>query len=102
MVTNLICQLPGYDAFGEKGRLSFDPEYVEDLRWTPQDQDFKFNLDHASDVPSKHPGKTTQRSHPMQLRSSAVYDISIEENGFHLFNISQLLWNKSVLTWVNN
>ena len=28
MVTKLICQLLDYDAFGRKGRLSFDPEYV--------------------------------------------------------------------------
>ena len=25
-ITKLICQLPDYDAFGHKGRLSFDPE----------------------------------------------------------------------------
>ena len=58
MVTKLICQLPDYDAFGRKGRLSFDLEHVQDLGWTPQDQDFKFNPD---------PVKATQRSHPMQL-----------------------------------
>ena len=28
MVTRLICQLPDVDAFGRKGRLSFDPEYA--------------------------------------------------------------------------
>ena len=59
MVTKLICQLPDYDAFGRKGRLSFDPEHVQDLGWTPQDQDFKFNPDHVSDVPVK----ATERSH---------------------------------------
>ena len=37
MVTKLICQLPDYDAFGRMGRLSFDPEHVQDLSWTPQD-----------------------------------------------------------------
>ena len=31
MVTKLICQLPDYGAFGRKGRLSFDPECMEDL-----------------------------------------------------------------------
>ena len=41
MVTKLICQLPDYDAFGRKGRLSFDPEHVQDLGCTPEDQDFK-------------------------------------------------------------
>ena len=34
MITKLICQLPGYDAFGPKGRLNFDPERVKDLGWT--------------------------------------------------------------------
>ena len=47
MVTKLICQLPDYDAFGRKGRLSIDPECVQDLGWTLQDQDFKFNPDHV-------------------------------------------------------
>ena len=102
MVTKLICQLPDYDAFGRKGRLSFDPKFVKDLRWTPQDQDFKFNPDLVSDVPSKQPVKATQRSHPMQLRSSTVNEISEVENKFQLFNIGQLLQSNSVLTWVNN
>ena len=44
MVTKLICQLPDYDAFGRKARLSFDPEHVQDLGWTPQDQDFNLTL----------------------------------------------------------
>ena len=60
MVTKLICQLPDYDAFGRVGRLSFDPERVQDLGWTANDQDFKFNPDHVSDPPVKK-----QRSHPM-------------------------------------
>ena len=102
MVTKLICQLPDYDAFGRKGRLSFDPEHVQDLGWTPQDQDFKFNLDHVSDIPAKQPVKATQRSHPMQLRSAPVNGISGTKTRFNPFNIAQLLQNNSVLTWVNN
>ena len=35
MITKLICQLPDVDAFGRKGRLSFDPECVKDLGWVP-------------------------------------------------------------------
>ena len=31
MVTKLICQLPDYNAFGRVGRLSFNPERVQDL-----------------------------------------------------------------------
>ena len=69
MVTKLICQLPDYDAFGRKSRLSFDPEHVLDLSWTPQDQEFKFSPDHISDIPSKKPVKTSQKTHPMQLCS---------------------------------
>ena len=53
MVMKLICQLPDYNAFGSAGRLSFDPERVQDLGWTTSDQDFKFNPDHVSDPPAK-------------------------------------------------
>ena len=53
MVTKLICQLPDYDAFGRLGRLSFNPEQVQDLGWTANDQDFKLNPDHVSDPPAK-------------------------------------------------
>ena len=73
MITKLICQLPvncqlpDYDAFGRIGRLSFNPERVQDLGWTANDQDFKFDLAHVSDPPVKK-----QRSHPMQLRSTSV------------------------------
>ena len=87
MVTNLICQLPDYDAFGRVGRLSFDPEWV-------QDQDFKFNPDHISDPPVKK-----QRSHPMQLRSASLNSIDLS---LASLNIGQLIQNNSVLTWVNN
>ena len=34
MVMKLICHLPDHDAFGRVGRLSFDPERVQDLGWT--------------------------------------------------------------------
>ena len=91
MVTKLICQLPDYDAFGRKGRLSFDTEHVQDLGLTPQDQDFKFNTDLVSDVPVK-----------VQLRSAAVKEISSSETRSNPFNIAQFLQNNSVLTWVNN
>ena len=93
MVTKLICQLPAYDAFGRVRRLSFDPERVQDLGWTANDQDFKFNPDHISDPPVKK-----QRSHPMQLRSASLNNIDLS---FASLNIGQLLQNNSVLTWVN-
>ena len=97
MVTKLICQLSDYDGFGRKGRLSFNPEHVQDIGWTQQDQDFKFNPD-VSDLPVK----ATQRSHPIQLKSTAVNEISSTETGFKPFNIAQFLQKNSVLTWVNN
>ena len=98
MVTKLICQLPNYDTFGRKERLSFDPEHVQDISWTPQNQDFKFHPNHVSDIPVK----ATQRSHPMQLRSATVNEISSTETAFNPFNIGQFLQNNSMLTWVNN
>ena len=97
MVTKLICQLPDYDTFGRLGKLSFDPEQVQDLGWTANDQDFKFNPDHVSDPPAKK-----QRSHPMQLRSVSVNEITGNDLSFSSLNIGQLLQNNSVLTWVNN
>ena len=71
MVTKLICQLPDYDAFGRIGRLSFDPERVQDPGWTANNQDFKFDPAHVSDPPVKK-----QRSHAMQLRSTSVNEIT--------------------------
>ena len=94
MVIKLICQLPDYDAFGRVGRLSFDPERVQDLGWTANNQDFKLNPDHISDPPVKK-----QRSHPMQLRNASLNNIDLN---FIALNIGQLLQNNSVLTWVNN
>ena len=94
MVTKFICQLPDYDAFGRVGRLSFDAERVQDLGWTANDQDFKFNPGHISDPPVKK-----QRSHPMQLRSVSINNIDLS---FASLNIGQLLQNNSVLTRVNN
>ena len=94
MVTKFICQLPDYDAFWQVGRLSFNPERVQDLGWTANDQDFKFNPDHVSDPPVKK-----QRSHPMQLRSASINNTDLS---FTLLNIGQLLQNNSVLTLVNN
>ena len=33
MITKLVCQLPDVDGFGRNGKLSFDPECVQDLGW---------------------------------------------------------------------
>ena len=79
MVTKLICQLPDYDAFGRIGRLNFNPERVQDLGWTANDQDFKFNPAHVLDPPVGW-----QRSHPMQLRSASINEITSNDLSFLL------------------
>ena len=84
-ITKLICQLPDYDAFLHKGRLNFDPERVKDLGWTTEDQDVIFDPSYISDVPVT-PTAVKQRSHPMQLRSAKVQEISLSE-----VNIGDLL-----------
>ena len=43
-------QLPDVNAFGRKGRLSFNPKNVKDLDWVPNDWTHKFNLDHVKDI----------------------------------------------------
>ena len=50
MITKLVCQLPDVGGFGRKGRLSFDPEHVQDLGWTPDDWKFRFNPDYVQDI----------------------------------------------------
>ena len=62
-----------------------------------KDQEFKFDPDHVSDPPAK----TKQRSHPMQLRSTSVNEISHIDLGLNVLNIGQLLQNNSVLTCMN-
>ena len=93
MITKLICQLPDYDAFGCKGRLNFDPERVKDLGWTLKDQDVIFDPSYISDVPTT---AVKQISHPMQLRSAKVQEISL--NGI---NIGDLLQSNSVIQWLS-
>ena len=83
MITKLICQLPNYDAFGCKGRLSFDPERVKDLGWTLDDQNDIFDPSYISDAPAT---AAKQKSHPMQLRSAKVQEISLNN-----MNIGDLL-----------
>ena len=97
MVTKLICQLLDYDMFGCRGRLSFDPERVKDLGWTPEDQNLIFDPSHVSDVPNtKSYVAGKQRSHPMQLRSANVQEISLSQ-----INIGSLLQSNSVIQWLS-
>ena len=69
MITKLICQLPEINAFGRKGRLSFDPENVKDLDWVPNDWIHKFNQDHVKDITDMAWNMPKQRYHQMELRS---------------------------------
>ena len=69
MITKLICQLPDVDAFGRKGRLSFDPENAKDLGWVPNDWTHKFNPEHVKDISGTAWDTHKQRSHQMELRS---------------------------------
>ena len=70
IITKLICQLPDVDAFGRKGRFSFDPECVKDLGWVLNDWKYKFNPDHVKDIVGMAQNTLKQRSHPMELRST--------------------------------
>ena len=72
MITKLICQLPDHDAFGRRGRLSFDPARVKDLGWDIKDQEHKFDLSHVVDHPEEK-----KKSHPMQLRRRTVNTVEI-------------------------
>ena len=69
MVTKLIYQLPDVNAFGRKGRLSFDLECIKDLGWVPSDWSYKFNPDHVKHIVDTAQSTLKQRSHPMELRS---------------------------------
>ena len=69
MITKLICQLPDVDAFGRKGRLTFDPEHVKDLGWVPNDWKYNFNPDHVRDIADVAQNTPKQRYHQMELRS---------------------------------
>ena len=75
MITKLISQLPDVDAFGRKGRLSFDPENVKDLGWIPSDWTHKFNPDHVKDFTGMVWNTPKQRSHQMELRSRDKYTV---------------------------
>ena len=93
MITKLICQLPDYDTFECKGRLNFDPERVKELGWTLEDQDVIFDPSYISDVSAT---AVKQRSHPMQLRSAKVQEISLND-----INIEDLLQSNSVIQWLS-
>ena len=91
MITKLVCQLPDVDGFGRKGRLSFDPEHVQDLGWLPDDWKFRFNPDHVKDVTDTAQTAPKHRSHPMQLRSASVNEVQIGEYTTRPFNVVEYI-----------
>ena len=101
MISKLICQLPDIDGFGRKGRLSFDPERVQDLGWTPDDWKYRFNPDHVKIIAGTSQDASRQRSHPMQLRSASVNEI---QTGYtaRLFNAVEYIKNYDSLSWINS
>ena len=67
----------------------------KDLGLTLEDQDVTFDPSYISDVPAT-PTAVKQRSHPMQLRSAKVQEISLNE-----INIGDLLQNNSMIQWLS-
>ena len=98
MVMKLICQLPYMDAFGRKGRLSFDPEGVQDLGWVPNDWKFRFNPVYVEDVTDMAKKASGQRSYPMQLRSASVNEVKVAEDTMRLSNAAGYIRNNGVIS----
>ena len=101
MISKLISQLPDIDGFGRKGKLSFDPECVQDLGWTPDDWKYRFNPDHVKDIAGPTQDVSRQRSHPMQLRSASENEIQIGHTA-RLFNAVEYIRNYDSLSWNNS
>ena len=100
MISKLICQLPDINGFGRKGRLSFDPECVQDLGWTPDDCKYIFSPDHVKDIAGATQDASRHRSHPMQLRSASVNEIQTGHTA-RLFNAVEYIRNYDSLSWIN-
>ena len=68
-------------------------ERVKDLGWTLEDQNDMFDPSYVSDVPAT---ALRQRSHPMQLKSAKVQEVSL-----NTINIGDLLQSNSVIQWLS-
>ena len=101
MVSKLICQLPDIDGLDRKGRLSFDPEHVQDRGWTPDDWKYRFNPDHVKDIAGATLDTSRQRSYPMQLRSASVNEIQIG-HAARPFSAVECIRNYDSLSWINS
>ena len=87
-------------AFGRKGRLSFDPQHVQDLGWIPDDWKFRFNAYHVKYVMDTTQNAPKQRSHPMQLRCASVNEVQETENITRPSNAVGYIRNNGILFWI--
>ena len=101
MISKLICQLPDINRFSRKGRLSFDPECVQDLDWIPNDWKYRFNPDHVKDIVGATQDTSRQRSHPMHLKSASVNEIQSGHTA-RPFNAVEYIRNYDSLSWINS
>ena len=97
IISKLICQLPDIDGFGRKGRLSFNPEHVQDLGWTPDDRKYRFNPDHVKDIAG-----ATQDASRQRLRSASVSEIQTGNYTTRPFNAVKYIRNYDSLSWINS
>ena len=87
---------------GRKDRLSFDPEWVQDLGWIPDDWKYRFNPDHVKDIADTGKNAPRQRSHPMELRSTSVNEVQIGEYTTRPFNAVKYIRNNDTLSWIQS
>ena len=83
-----------------EGRLSFDPEHVQDLGWIPDDCKYRFNPDHVKDIADTAQNTPKQRPHHMQLRSASVNEVQIREYTTRPFNAVEVIRNYDTLSWI--
>ena len=100
MITKLVCHLPDVDGFGRKGRLSFNPECVQGLGWTPDDWKFIFNPGHIKDITDTAQTTPKQRSHPMHLRSASVNEVQIADYTMRPFNTVEYIRHYDTWSWI--
>ena len=98
MITKLVCQLPDVDGFDRKDKLSFDPECVQDLGWTPDDWKYRFNPDHVKDISDTTQNGPKQRSHPMQLRSASINEVQLRNYTVRPFNAVEYIRHYDTLS----
>ena len=102
MVTKLTYQLLDVDAFGRKGRLSFDLGCVQDLGWVPDDWKFCFNPEHMKDATKRLKNQLGQRSHSMQLRSTSINEVQAQEISTIPLDAIGYIRNNGIIQWIKS